>query len=36
MILVSTHLNTRMIGTNLGFFLALVEFEGRLFSYLDN
>jgi hypothetical protein len=26
-----------MIGTaSLGFFLALVEFEGQLFSYLDN
>ncbi len=25
-----------MIGTNLGLFLALVEFEGWLFSYLDN
>jgi hypothetical protein len=25
-----------MIGTNLSMFLALVEFEGRLFNYLDN
>ncbi len=25
-----------MIGTSLGLFLALVEFEGQLFSYLDN
>jgi len=25
-----------MIGTSLGLFLALVELEGRLFSYLDN
>jgi hypothetical protein len=25
-----------MIGTSLGLFLALVEFEGWLFSYLDN
>ncbi len=33
----NTHLKTRMIGTaSLGFFLALVEFEGQLFSYLDN
>jgi hypothetical protein len=25
-----------MIGTSLGIFLALMEFEGRLFSYLNN
>jgi hypothetical protein len=25
-----------MIGTSLGFFLAPVELEGQLFSYLDN
>jgi hypothetical protein len=36
MILVNTHVRTRMIVTNLGVFLALVEFEGQLFNYLDN
>jgi hypothetical protein len=25
-----------MIGTSLGLFLALVEFERQIFSYLDN
>jgi hypothetical protein len=25
-----------MIGTSLGLILALVEFEGRSFNYLDN
>ncbi len=36
MILMSTHLKIQMIWTSLGFFSALVEFEGRLFNYLDN
>ncbi len=36
MILVNTHLKTRTIGTSLSLFLALVEFKGRLFSYLNN
>lgn len=36
MILVNTHLRTWMIGTNLGFLLALVEFKRQLFSCLDN
>ncbi len=36
MILMSTHLRIRMIGTSLGFFWALVEFEGWMFSYLEN
>jgi hypothetical protein len=36
MILMNTRLKSRMIGTSLGIFLALMEFEGRLFSYLNN
>ncbi len=36
MILVSTHLRIQMIGTSMGFFLTLVEFEGQLFNYLEN
>jgi hypothetical protein len=32
---VSTHLRTRMNGTSLGLLLALVEFKGWLFNYLD-
>ncbi len=36
MILMSTHLKIRMIWTSVGFFSALVEFEGWLFNYLDN
>jgi hypothetical protein len=32
MTLASTHLRTQMIKTNLGLFLALMEFEGWLFS----
>jgi len=36
MIWVSTHMKTRMIGTSLGFILALVEFEGWPFNYLHN
>ncbi len=35
-ILMCTHLRTQMIGMNLGLFLALVEFEGWMFRYLDN
>jgi hypothetical protein len=34
--LMNTHLRTQMIGTNLGLFLALMEFKGQLSSYLDN
>jgi hypothetical protein len=33
---VTTHMKTWMIGTSLGLILALVEFEGRLFNYLEN
>ncbi len=29
-------MKTQMIGTSLNLFLALVEFKGWLFSYLDN
>lgn len=36
MIWVSTHLKTRMTGTNLGLILALVEVEGWPFNYLNN
>jgi hypothetical protein len=36
MILVSTHMRTSMIGTSPCLFLALMEFEGLLFSYLEN
>jgi len=34
--LTSTHLKTWMIGTSPSFFLALMEFEGWLFNYLNN
>lgn len=36
MIWVNTRLRTWMIGMNLGLLMALVEFKGRLFNYLDN